>query len=88
MDFLEEARLEQFAVAALGGRWNQRVARVRRRCDQKSVSEVVGVRFEVVGDEAVGEVDHLGFKIPQFGCMDHIDPGPELRPLSMIMHLR
>ena len=34
-------RVEQFAVAALGGgRWNQRDARVRRRCDQKSVSEV------------------------------------------------
>ncbi len=34
VDFLEEARLEQFAMAALRGRWNQRVARVRRRCDQ------------------------------------------------------
>jgi len=88
VDFLEEARLEQFVMAALGGRWNQRDARERRRCDQKSVSEVVGVRFEVVGDEVVGEVNHLGFKIPQFACIDHTDPGPELRPLSMIMHLR
>jgi hypothetical protein len=74
----------QFEVAALGGgRWNQRDSRDRHRCDQKSVCEVVGVRFEVVG-----EVNHLGFKIPQSACIDTTDPGPELRPLSMIMHLR
>lgn len=54
-----------------------------KNCQRRCLSEVGGVKFEVVG-----EVNHLGFKIPQSACIDHTDPDPELRPLSKIIHLR
>jgi hypothetical protein len=83
VDFLEEARLVQFAVAALRGALESAGSSGPAPVRSKFVSNGIGVRSLVVGG-----VDYLGFKIPQSACIDHTDPGPELRPLSMIMHLR
>jgi len=83
VDFLEEARPVQFAVAALGGALESTGCSGPAPVRSKFVSEVVGEKLLMVGG-----VNHLGFKILHSACINHTDPGPELRPLSMIMHPR